>query len=143
MNKAEEMKHLNKIGQILLEFTPARWKTINCTVALVGNLGQSWKVATLQDGEEQFFDTPLELFNQFESLRSTMYQPGRGTWFSANFILTPPGSFRVEYNYDTEVEFSQPQPDNIDYREDFDIFPRDPEHIPDWLQEKLREAEQE
>ncbi|WDZ91573.1 hypothetical protein [Nocardiopsis sp. HUAS JQ3] len=141
MNKEAEINATNRIGHILLQAAPHGWQEIECTVAMVNNMGQIWSHAVMPDGVKHDFYIPAELSVQFRSLRSAMYIPEKGTWFSAKYTLAPPSSFRVGYNFDHEKEFSQPRPDAVDYYEDLQEFPRSAENMPPWLQEKANEAE--
>ena len=69
-----------------------------------------------------------------------MYTPGKGTWFSMEYIITRPGNFKVYYNYDEDPGLVFPTP--WGFTNDLKYFPRDEQHIPDWLHEKLQlEAE--
>ena len=68
-----------------------------------------------------------------------MYKQGRGTWFSMHYTITPPTRYDVTFNYDDPPDFLIP-PVPHDYLDDLEYFPRDPEHIPDWLQQKIDEA---
>lgn len=141
MNSEHEIQTLNRIGQLLLALAPEGWHRIDCTVAFVGSSGELWKKSVMGDGTEEDFDSSIEIFTQFQSLRAIMYRPEKGTWFSANYQITRPASFAVSYNFDHEKEFSRPEPSVIDYFQDFEEFPRSPENTPAWLQEKIDEAE--
>lgn len=79
-----------------------------------------------------------------KELRSVMYRPGAGTWFSSTWTLTKDASGRasadVSFNYDEEPDWDPPiRPFN--YALDLEDFPRDEEHIPAWLRERLDEAQ--
>ncbi|WP_304451924.1 immunity protein YezG family protein [Nocardiopsis sp. YSL2] len=72
-----------------------------------------------------------------DDLRAGMYQEGKGTWFSMKYVITPPGKFHVDFNYDEDPGLTFPTAHG--FTVDLEYFPRDEEHIPDWLWEKLQE----
>ncbi|TDQ53743.1 hypothetical protein EV190_103194 [Actinorugispora endophytica] len=93
-----------------------------------------------ENGTKERFSPPLEIFKKLKELRRGMYIPGKGTWFSARYVITRPGNYRVDYNYDEEPAFTIP-PVAGSYKLDLQHFPRDDEHIPDWLRQKLQRTE--
>ncbi|MEU1716019.1 immunity protein YezG family protein [Nocardiopsis dassonvillei] len=72
-----------------------------------------------------------------DDLRAGMYQEGKGTWFSFEYVITPPGRFNVTYNYDEDPGITFPTA--FGYTNDLKYFPRDEEYMTDWLREKLQE----
>lgn len=72
-------------------------------------------------------------------LREGMFREGTGTWFSLRYVITSDLRFHVDYEYDAEPDFGF-EIAFSDFRRDLDRFPRDEEHIPDWLREKLSRA---
>jgi hypothetical protein len=80
------------------------------------------------------FDTAV-----FANLRGVMYQPGSGTWFSAEFRVDRTGAVDAQFNYDSEPEWDAPV-DSIAYVTDFEKYPRDVENQPEWLRAKLAEG---
>ncbi|TDQ53752.1 hypothetical protein EV190_103203 [Actinorugispora endophytica] len=94
------------------------------------------------DGSKESFFPPSEILEKLDELRNGMYTPKKGTWFSARYVITRPGNYRIDYNYDEEPAFTIP-PVAGSYKLDLQHFPRDDEHIPDWLRRKLQEAEGE
>ncbi|MGO2660662.1 hypothetical protein [Mycetocola reblochoni] len=73
------------------------------------------------------------------ALRELMFEPGKGTWFSAVVTVTAEGRASVSYNYDDEPQLSVPF-DPVAYKIDFEKFPRDEAHTPEWLRQRLAEA---
>ncbi|MEY9211661.1 hypothetical protein [Thermobifida halotolerans] len=72
-----------------------------------------------------------------DKLRVGMYLEGKGTWFSMEYVITRPGNYNVHFNYDQDPEITFPTPQG--YTQDLKYFPRDEEHIPDWLRQRLRD----
>ncbi len=65
-----------------------------------------------------------------------LYQPGKGTWFTARCTITADGRMSFDFDYDNEPEWDiDVYPDA--YAEDQEKYPRDEEHQPDWLKHKL------
>ncbi|QNN63915.1 agglutinin cell wall attachment protein [Leucobacter denitrificans] len=95
------------------------------------------------DTTEGYALPPRDILPLIDELRKVMYRPGVGTWFSAVWTLTKDASGEVSadvsFNYDDEPEWSDPIHPGL-YGIDLEDFPRDEEHIPVWLQERLAEA---
>lgn len=68
-----------------------------------------------------------------------MYREGAGTWFRTVYTVTPPGSFSVDYEYDSRPEFSR-EPDPVNHHDDLQRFPRSSERVPGRLRQVLGEA---
>ncbi|WP_241474688.1 hypothetical protein [Nocardiopsis xinjiangensis] len=79
------------------------------------------------------------VINEIQRLRAGMYKQGRGTWFSMHYTITPPTRYDATFNYDDPPDFLI-LPIPHDYLDDLEYFPRDPEHIPHWLRQKINEA---
>jgi hypothetical protein len=88
---------------------------------------------------------PEAAFPLTDELRRIMYQPGRGTWFSARWSITSAGgsdagvSAQVAFNYDDEPVWRWPAHPGL-YAIDLEMFPRDEECIPGWLRQKVNDA---
>ncbi len=96
---------------------------------------------TYQNGETERKNPPPRVMRSIRNLRYGMYQSGRGTWFSMTYKILHSGSYNIDFNYDDRPVFLFP-PAPGDYADDLELFPRSPEHVPGWLQEELRKAEQ-
>lgn len=87
---------------------------------------------------------PREKRVLLRELREIMYSQGSGTWFSATFRVVREAcgetSANAWFNYDEEPEWNF-SVDPGQYAIDLEDFPRDEENIPDWLRERLSEAE--
>jgi hypothetical protein len=68
-----------------------------------------------------------------------MYEPGRGTWFSARFSIDPPTKIYYNHNFNHEPVLTPPMAP-AHYAEDLKMFPRHSEHIPGRLAAKLAAA---
>ncbi|RKS05674.1 uncharacterized protein DUF600 [Nocardiopsis sp. Huas11] len=72
-------------------------------------------------------------------LRDKMHESGKGTWYSAEYTITPPGSFNVDFDYDNPPSFPF-EPDPRTFYQDLQQYPRRFENAPEWLNEKIRSA---
>ncbi|MGI4895826.1 MAG: hypothetical protein ACRYF3_12010 [Janthinobacterium lividum] len=82
---------------------------------------------------------PIDLDEAFWELRQALYQEGRGAWYSAKAVVTRDGGIIIDLDYDNEPQWHRPVVP-LTYVRDLEMFPRDLEHQPEWLREKIREA---
>ncbi|MFW6642111.1 hypothetical protein ACOALZ_18965 [Nocardiopsis algeriensis] len=124
----------------LIESAPNGWDTMNYRFEYIGGVAAMENLVTFDSGETARKQHPHSVGEKADSLKEGMYEKGKGTWFSMELKITRPGKFRAEFNYDREADI-HPLPVSADsYALEMRKFPRDPEYIPGWLQEKLREA---
>ncbi|WP_433700822.1 immunity protein YezG family protein [Nocardiopsis sp. CA-288880] len=143
MSSEGTQEHLQKIGTVLFGAAPEGWTSIEARLSAVGHVGQCLVYASPGGRGETRITTPAKISGHFMRLRGLMYHEGKGTWYTATFTLENNGSFNVDYDYDNEPDFLPPEPGPHEYRLDHQCFPRDEEHIPEWLLRKLREAGQD
>ncbi|WP_246006976.1 hypothetical protein [Actinomadura pelletieri] len=74
-------------------------------------------------------------------MRTRMYTQGKGTWFTAEYVIVHPGRYSVDFDYDNEPDFGF-EIDTKTYANEMKYFPRDEEYIPTWLRQKLNEAKE-
>ncbi|WP_216915021.1 hypothetical protein [Nocardia noduli] len=153
---------LEQIGRNLQHAVPDGWQKLSCIYREVGLCQHAVIWWTAEDGTSTRILYPLEVRDQqaairlgrsdmaewspqalddlWTRLRADMYQPGRGTWFTAIYSLDNTGSFGVEFDYDTKPEFI-PKVSAGMYSFDFDNYPRDDAHTPMWLADARRYAQ--
>lgn len=73
-----------------------------------------------------------------DDLRENMYADGLGTWYNATFTLTPNGELTSYFDYDNPPLNGEFTRDMIE--DDFDVYPRSPENVPDWLRDNLERS---
>lgn len=78
-----------------------------------------------------------EFFMLMADLRSRMYQPGLGTWFTATFRITSDGRISADFDYDHEPAYDFAEDS---WAVDAEKFPRTPENTPAWLAQKVGQA---
>ncbi|MFB7721501.1 hypothetical protein [Nocardia sp. NPDC056100] len=89
------------------------------------------------DGTATRISAPLLIMEKCAELRSVMYQPGRGTWFTVRCVIDHNATWTMDFDYEGEPAFN-PQLTPDAFALDLEYFPRDPAHMPQWLSEMLR-----
>lgn len=142
LDPIEQQEILKEIGGEILGEHPEKGERLVYERMEVAGYGSSILTAEYENGDSEQLDSLVSLLAMCDRLRYGMYQEGKGTWFSMKYVITRPSRYNVEFNYEDRPEY-QFAPDSVLYAEDLKQFPRDPENIPEWLQEELRKAEAE
>ncbi|TDQ53748.1 hypothetical protein [Actinorugispora endophytica] len=140
LTPSEQDSILKEIGSSLARTSPSGWERISFHYRTLVDFASSQLEVALPGGISKRIVPPIEVSVKMDELRKGMYIPGKGTWFSARYVVTRPGNYGIDYDYENEPEFTT-APVAGSYELDLRYFPRDDEHIPDWLRRKLREAE--
>lgn len=104
--------------------------------AVIAGRSQDQLAVRFSNGTETVVEPPERARLLVPWLRHRMYQPGRGTWLSATFTLVSDGNMYPEFNYDDEPDWGRPVSDD-EYAEELKVYPRDTEHLPEWLAQRL------
>jgi len=133
--------HLQRIAQGLVSVSPTGWTRVRVLCRMVGTRGELLAAATDKDGNETGLPgLPNDVGSALGEMRQASFEPGRGTWFAALVTLEPSGKLTLNLDYTHEQKWSQPlEPGQ--YAADLRRYPRDDEHTPDWLRERLAEDE--
>ncbi|MFD3685022.1 immunity protein YezG family protein [Nocardiopsis sp. NPDC058631] len=137
LDVAAQKEILTQIGMRIFEGAPDGWTRLIYRIETVVEHGTSELVVEFEDGSSRRTATPAGITMMIDELRAGMYQEGKGTWFSMEYVITRPGKFAVNYNYDDDPGITFPTA--FGFTNDLKCFPRDEENIPDWLREKLVE----
>ncbi|MCP3013075.1 antitoxin YezG family protein [Nocardiopsis dassonvillei] len=137
LDHAQQQKILKEAGTEILKEAPEGWERITYSRESVIDHSSSLSIIELASGESVRKWPPVTVGTLFDDLRAGMYKDGKGTWFSLEYVITRPGKFKVRYNYDEDPHILFPTA--WGFTNDLKYFPRDEEHIPEWLHEKLRE----
>jgi hypothetical protein len=113
------------------------WANLRYESRRVAPYGELATHVTKSSGETVLEFPPRSVSRLTRELREVMYRPGVGTWFTFTLTITPDGAADAQFDYDNEPEWDTPQIPQL-YVEDMERFPRDDDHIPAWLAEKLR-----
>ncbi len=140
MRPEEQEEYLRRMALSLLGATVGEWRELNFYYRGIVDISTARFEVVRKDGSRERISPPEEACEVMDDLRVNMLIPGKGTWYSSSFVLEYPNYYHISYDYDNEPEFAF-SPSSASYALDLQYFPRDEEHIPDWLRQKLREAE--
>lgn len=136
---AEQHELCGRIAGQLRSVMPSGWDraTLRWSGVTSGGCLSSLYVVD-EDGTYLAGSVPPGVNEQCEELRAGMYDVGRGAWYTMFCTLArEPSRYSMRFE-DTEPDSSSFIPGH--YAEDLRRFPRDEEHMTDWLREKLRQV---
>jgi hypothetical protein len=138
---AEAERPLAELLEIIELSTPLRWETARLSVQSTV-LTSTWTTTvTNKDGTTKSIPLQRAFEPKLTELRGACYEQGRGTWYSANITLHRDGEPDVHLHYDEKPEGRRGAwPHPYSYVRDLEFFPRDEEHMPDWLREQVELA---
>lgn len=136
LNQEAQDALLQDIALVLAHSLPPGWQECHVVHGAVGAHGETTVRIERLNGPPTDVEAAPVLGELFARLRAGMYRPGTGTWFGIRFQLTHPAEYQVEYNNARQPDWSTPPPPEA-YVEELRRFPRDTEHIPDWLSETV------
>ncbi|MBI9115114.1 hypothetical protein [Sanguibacter suaedae] len=139
MTDSDLVEVSQKIGAAFVSAAPDGWRTGEMLFVQVGKTSEFQASARVGDGLSVPFRVAPTTVRAFHKLRTSMAEPGRGAWFTARCQLEAPGKMKLDFDYDNEPEWSTPTSVGH-YLEEWERHPRDPEHTPEWLAERLRQA---
>ncbi|MEU6580759.1 hypothetical protein [Nocardia sp. NPDC046763] len=135
----EQSAVLEKVGQALVGAVPAGWVQIRFEFRGTVQIDGARLESTAEDGSAVRHSVPKVAMREFDRLRAAMYEPGKGAWFTARFVIEQSGDYKIDFDYDAEPDFV-PQLTAGAYALDLEHYPRDEEHTPAWLRDMLREV---
>jgi hypothetical protein len=130
---------LREVGPGVLASAPDGWVEPRFRLDATAEIFSNKFEATLEDGSVVALSTPDPPRRKLQELRARMYEQGKGTWFTARYVIVRPGRYSVDFDYDDEPDFGMPI-DPLTYLNDLKYFPRDDGHISDWLRQRVEEA---
>jgi hypothetical protein len=123
---------LQQIGASLIGAAPQGWRRIDVVARLAEGVQDYGLTVIMPDMSTPEMELPAVAAQAFPELRTVTYQPARGAWLSARYVINPPGEFRIFYNTDHDPLWSPPLPPAVLAR-DLATFPRPAEQVPGWL----------
>lgn len=138
----EQRSIVQRMGVEVVNSIPGNWIEISYEYSSLHDTAASIAKVTYPNGETERKNSSAEAMDLAHQLRYGMYQDSKGAWFSLTYKILRSGQYNVHFNYDERPSSLFP-PSPEEYAADLDEFPRDPEHIPNWLREELRKAEQD
>ena len=135
----EMSDHTGPLGQQVYNMLPDDCEKIEFTADLTATVGQT--SALVYRGGSPFSFTTYDhgIINSLPPLRSLMYKPGGGTWYSMVITITNEGKADFRFDYEHEPVWLSPVDPSI-WAKDQAAFPRDYENQPEWLRERLAQA---
>ncbi|HEU5156892.1 MAG TPA: glycohydrolase toxin TNT-related protein [Streptosporangiaceae bacterium] len=132
LNPTQQDAVLQDIAVVLAHNLPPGWQECLVVHGALGAHAETTVRIERLNGPPTDVAGPEVLGELFARLRTGMYRPGVGTWFSARYRLTHPVDYRIEYDNTGRPAWAAPPPPEA-YADELRTFPRAPEHIPDWL----------
>jgi hypothetical protein len=117
---------------------PPNWRRATFRVWATVVAYQTELTVVLADGSSPEAGPPA-VTDVLAALREAMYRPGRGTWFSAVFVLRAGEEPEATFNHDQDPRWFPALP-SAAFARDLAVFPRADERIPGWLRTALAEA---
>lgn len=133
----EQSRLITEVARSLVAVAPKGWTGIDYTAHMLRGETEDLLWIDTSEGRQSTFsgDDTMALMGQ---LRAAMYEPGKGTFYSANVVVTAAdGSVRTRFEYDAEPDWDMVPGQ---YLVDLEAFPRDEEHRPEWLRARIAEA---
>lgn len=131
---------VQKIGGVISRFRVGDWQTSEYQTSSLVGYQEHMIYLRLPNGSVEPEFPPDELIDLTEDLRHVMYRPGAGTWFSATINIGESGRVSADFNYDDEPYWETGIAPVL-YTQDLEKYPRDDAQVPDWLRQRLAEAE--
>jgi hypothetical protein len=119
------------LGRALVQIAPPGWESMTLVYEEVGNESTHGVTASTASGPAR----PTGRFDRdarglLAELRTRMYRPGAGTWYTATVVVHATGETTIDFDDENEPE-SRFAPDS--WLVDADRYPRRPEATPAWL----------
>lgn len=131
----EQQELVKLIGRELLKILPQGWQRCRAEYRAAGRHVEADISVTDAAASTRPVQPPPEVVRLFGQLRTTTYQPGRGTWLSAVYTLEAPAAFNVDFGVDNEPRWRR-QPPPLGFQDELRFFPRNDEWIPDWWRQR-------
>lgn len=133
---ARRAELLRAIERSLLDAAPEGWRRIDLGIRLLSEWSDTLVTVLMPDGACTEIEIPEDLLPRALELRSMMYRPDEGTWFSMRLMLDPPGDAWVGFDHDFAPAWPVDMPEEI-WEHDLTVYPRAEEHVPRWLRHLL------
>jgi len=130
---------LQQIGGALIGAAQQGWRRIDLIAKIAEGVQDFGLTVIMSDNSFAEVDPPAAAGQALLELRKLMYEPSRGAWLSARYVINPPGEFRIFYNYDHDPLWEPPIPPAYLER-DLATYPRPAEAVPGWLRRTIEQA---
>lgn len=109
---------------------------IDFRLVATGGYTDAALTVTMPDGSHPAVAPPQESIDLLLRIRALDYTPGKGTWFSARYVVFPGRDVAAKFNYSCDPRWDPPVPAEA-WARDLAEFLRDDAYIPDWLRARL------
>ena len=130
---------LQLIGGGLIGVAPQGWRRIDLIARIAEGVQDFGLTVIMNDLSYAEVGPPAQSAQAFLELRRLMYDQERGAWFSARYMMNPPGEFQIFYNYDFDPQWEPPIPPAL-FKRDIETYPRPADKVPDWLRRAVEQA---
>lgn len=128
----------DELAQALVSGAPPDWAEIHLVFRGSSTICQEEVTGSTLSGGTLLMPPPPDSAQRLKQLRAAMYEPGRGTWFSAVITVKRNDEAAFVFNYTDDPHWTPVSP--AVFTLDQERFPRDEQHIPAWLRQKLAEG---
>ena len=131
-----------QIGPMIPERVEGEWTSVVLRRRAVSMYAEQELIVHRLNGATEKALAPRAVSKLLKELRKVMYTPGGGTWLSLEWTIENnlgDWSGRTSFNYDDEPSWQEPLNPGM-YGLDLEDFPREPQNVPLWMQQRLDEA---
>ena len=139
MTETDPGELMQRVGHELVRAAPAGWVTVSMVYRRVGRTAESQATGRAPDGTLLDVRVDRTALRALKELRAAMARPGTGAWLTAWVHVSRDGRMTWDLDRDHEPEWFVPV-SPLHYLQEQEEFPRDEEHIPGWMRERLDEA---
>jgi hypothetical protein len=137
LGEQQRRELLWQLGRALAAQVAPGWREVRVRYQAAGRHIEVDMLVTGPDGPAHPDRPSPDVVGMLGNLRSGMYEQGRGTWLVAELVLRPGADLpEPAFGYDQEPHWRRVPPP-IGCRDELTTFPRDDEHIPAWLRQRL------
>ena len=139
MTLSPTAEELQALGSALAVIAPDGWSSLTSVYETVGPTRSSTTIAQTPQGDVRVERRiSFDALRLLTALRTRMYRPGAGTWFTATLRLYADGRIETDFDYDHEPLYPFAP---LSWIADAERFPRAPENTPAWLAAKAEQPE--
>lgn len=135
MNVRQHQQLIEQVGQALAALAPPQRRQARAEYRAAGRHIELDLLVIGPDGVARRVRPPARVVRLFGALRRSMYRQGRGTWLGAVIQTDPAAGTRASFLIDHEPRWRNVPP-QVGFADELREFPRDDEHIPDWLRQR-------
>ncbi|MHB1064872.1 MAG: hypothetical protein ACYC1Z_10385 [Georgenia sp.] len=137
---ARQSALLQRVAQGIVKAAPPGWARARLLCRIVGTQAEVLAAATPAGGEEQVLPgVPEDVGAALAELRHVTFEPGLGAWYTALVTVESTGKVTLNFDRSNEPRWTKPVPASM-FAQDVARYPRDEEHTPEWLRDRLAEA---